>query len=249
MTRTSPWQASTSQLQSGQDLRFHVKGTWVQKLTEIMSFASSHSPNSGSSSMCHHAHEVLPGKGSGSRRWAHPPQHTMASSGVRWPSTVRRAPPTSTNTGNSTKKVGGVPTTLCGTILSFTIFLVQKGPRIHPLPARHPETTIPPTFQFLPRGFQSYPTPNFPTRSRRRGSKTQRWKVGYRVETPRFDFHLLGNRPAEVPKHDLPTPRHANFLTPAVLERTPLQQDAKPCTEYSYSKSSFPMIFMNAFHT
>ena len=44
---------------------------------------SPHFPNKGSSSHCQPTHEFHPGNGSGSRRLATLPQHTMASSGVR----------------------------------------------------------------------------------------------------------------------------------------------------------------------
>ena len=44
----------------GRDLPFHLKSAWVPKLTETMSFASPHFPNSGSSSLCHPTCEDCP---------------------------------------------------------------------------------------------------------------------------------------------------------------------------------------------
>ena len=57
----SPWprQHKLASL-SGQNLPFHLKGAQVPKLTETMSFASPHSPNSGSSSQCQPTHERIP---------------------------------------------------------------------------------------------------------------------------------------------------------------------------------------------
>ena len=70
--RRSPWpsQHELAAL-SGQDLPFH--------LTETMTFASPHFPNSGSLSLCQPTCEVLHQvKSSGSQQLAHLPQHTNA---------------------------------------------------------------------------------------------------------------------------------------------------------------------------
>ena len=53
-----------------------------------------------------------------------------------------------TKTSNVTKKTGR-PTTQCGTNLLKPVSICRK-PKIHPIPARHPGTTIPQTSRFSP---------------------------------------------------------------------------------------------------
>ena len=121
---------------SGQDLPFHVKSADVPKLTDTMSFAFPHSPNSGSLSLCHPTREVFP-----RQRFRFAAAHQGFVGGGRWPSRVEKAAasialqfvarqlcPAHTSMNKNTKKVG-VPTTLCG--------------MARPLLTRHPDQPYP----------------------------------------------------------------------------------------------------------
>ena len=127
-----------------------------------MSFESPHSPNRGSSSSLYQAYaNFLPDKGSGSQRSAPPPQHTMASSGVRLPSTsprtvnntapqymARQLRHTRMNMGSDTK-TQEVPSKVGSKCPHVPNTQLLQEPAIHPLLFKEPRSNRTPDFPGL----------------------------------------------------------------------------------------------------
>ena len=175
----SPWPRQHDLVApSGQDLPFHLKSAWVPKLTDTMSFASPHSPNTGSSSLCQPACEDPPQQ---RFRFAAVGTSPSAHHGFirgRLPSTAQRevtstAPqfavrqlcPAHTNMSNDAKKAGR-PTTLCGTILFFTVSPAAERAENTLSPRKAPGKHHTPRPLGFPQWCPADPTLNFPTRPR-----------------------------------------------------------------------------------
>ena len=151
--------------------------------------------------------------------------------GLQWPAPLSRPESGTmprTRTNKYTRSYQG-PTTLCGTILSLPNLLLRQGNKKGSSLWRAPRNshTSHPTVITLPGpGDTREPS----------GHEGQAAKAAHPERFP-----PPGRSSGPGPSKGLPTSHHAIFQAPAVEKQAPLQQDAQPQAEYSYSTPLFSL--------